>query len=73
LVKEAKAGVRHIVKQSNILVTEMEAATNYARLHREAEKIIEESGIQFTFLRPNSIEEVPLEDEVWIYNTVVIV
>ncbi|MGB8188348.1 MAG: NAD(P)H-binding protein [Nitrososphaeraceae archaeon] len=54
LVKEAKkAGVRHIVKQSNILVTEMEAATNYARLHREAEKIIEESGIQFIFLRPN--------------------
>ena len=41
LVKEAKkAGVRHIVKQWNILVTEMEAATNYAGLHREAEKII---------------------------------
>ena len=54
LVKEAKkAGVRHIVKQSNILVTKMETLTNYTRLHREAEKIIEESGIQFTFLRPN--------------------
>jgi uncharacterized protein YbjT (DUF2867 family) len=54
LVKEAKkAGVKHIVKQSNILVTEMESSTNYARLHREAEKIIEESGLQFTFLRPN--------------------
>lgn len=54
LVKEAKkAGVRHIVKQSNILVTEMKAATNYARLHREAEKIIEESSLQFTFLRAN--------------------
>jgi uncharacterized protein YbjT (DUF2867 family) len=54
LVKEAKkAGVRHIVKHSNILVTEMEPATNYARLHREAEQIIEESGIQFTFLRSN--------------------
>ena len=54
LVKEAKkAGVRHIVKQSNILVTKMETLTNYTRLHRDAEKIIEESGIQFTFLRPN--------------------
>ena len=32
----------------------MEPATKpYARLHREAEKIIDESGIQFTFLRPN--------------------
>jgi uncharacterized protein YbjT (DUF2867 family) len=49
LVKEAKkAGVRHIIKQSNILVTEMEPATKpYARLHREAEKIIDESGIHF--------------------------
>ena len=55
LVKVAKkAGVKHIVKQSNILVTEMESATTpYARQHREAEKIIDESGIQFTFLRPN--------------------
>jgi uncharacterized protein YbjT (DUF2867 family) len=54
LVKEAKkAEVRHIVRQSNILVTEMNADTNYARLHREAEKIIEESSLQFTFLRPN--------------------
>jgi len=54
LVKEAKkAGVRHIVKQSNILVTEMQTATNYAGLHRDSEKIIEESGLQFTFLRPN--------------------
>ena len=55
LVKEAKkAGVRYIVKQSNIFVTEMEPATKpYACLHLEAEKIIHESGIQFTFLRPN--------------------
>ena len=54
LVKEAKkAGVRHIVKQSNILVTEMKATSNYVRLHREAEKIIEESSLQFTFLRSN--------------------
>jgi uncharacterized protein YbjT (DUF2867 family) len=49
-----KAEVKHIVKQSNILVTEIESTTTpYARQHREAEKIIDESGIQFTFLRPN--------------------
>ena len=35
----------------NILVTEMESATTpYTRQHREAEKIIDESGIQFTSL-----------------------
>ena len=54
LVKVAK----NIVKQSNILVTEMESATTlYARQHREAEKIIDESGIQFTFLRPNDFTQ----------------
>jgi uncharacterized protein YbjT (DUF2867 family) len=54
-VSEAKkAGIRHIVKQS------VQAADNTAaaaivstiRLHHQAEKIIEESGIPYTFLRP---------------------
>ena len=53
-VSEAKkAGIRHIVKQS------VQAADNTAaaivstiRLHRQAEEIIEESGIPYTFLRP---------------------
>ncbi len=54
-VSEAKkAGIQHIVKQS------VQAADNTAaaaivstiRLHRQAEKIIEESGIPYTFLRP---------------------
>ena len=54
MVRVAKNGVKHIVKQSNILVTEIKSTTTpYARQHREAEKIIDESGIQFTFLRPN--------------------
>jgi uncharacterized protein YbjT (DUF2867 family) len=53
LVNEAKkAGVKYIVKQS-VLGADSEPAITPSRLHRQAEKIIEESGIPFTFLRPN--------------------
>jgi uncharacterized protein YbjT (DUF2867 family) len=53
LITEAKkAGIRHIVKQSAI-GADMEADVTALRLHRQAEKIIEESGIPYTFLRPN--------------------
>jgi uncharacterized protein YbjT (DUF2867 family) len=53
LVNEAKnAGIRQIVKQY-ILGTESGLDVAPLRLHRQAEKIIE-SGIPFTFLRPNS-------------------
>ena len=53
LVNEAKkAGVKYIVKQS-VLGADAEPAITTSRLHRQAEKIIEESGIPFTFLRPN--------------------
>jgi uncharacterized protein YbjT (DUF2867 family) len=53
LVNEAKnAGVKHIVKQS-VLGADAEAGITPSRLHRQAEKVIEESGIPFTFLRPN--------------------
>jgi uncharacterized protein YbjT (DUF2867 family) len=53
LVTEAKkAGIRHIVKQSAI-GADMEADVTALRLHRQAEKIIEDSGISCTFLRPN--------------------
>jgi len=53
LVNEAKnAGVKHIVKQS-VLGADAEQEITSSRLHRQAEKIIEESGIPFTFLRPN--------------------
>src|SRR5918992_2669285 len=53
LVSEArKAGIRHIVKQS-IMVADLEANVGTLRLHRQAEKIIEQSEIPFTFLRPN--------------------
>jgi uncharacterized protein YbjT (DUF2867 family) len=53
LVNEAKkvGGVKHIVKLSHIRADA--AKITITNLHREAEKIIEESGISYTFLRPN--------------------
>jgi uncharacterized protein YbjT (DUF2867 family) len=53
LVNESKkARVKHIVKQS-VLGADSEPAITPSRLHRQAEDIAEESGIPFTFLRPN--------------------
>ncbi len=54
VIKEAKKnGIKHIVKLS---VMNADAQPGYAmgRLHRQEEKIIEESGIPYTFLRPTS-------------------
>jgi uncharacterized protein YbjT (DUF2867 family) len=55
-VREAKkAGVKYIVKQSVMGAdAEPEITPTPIRLHRQAEKIIEESKIPFTFLRSNS-------------------
>lgn len=51
LVGEAKnARVKHIVKLS-VLGADAEPGITMSRLHRQAEKIVEESGIPFTFLR----------------------
>ncbi len=53
LVSEAKkAKVKYIAKQS-VMGADAEPGITPSRLHRQAEKIIEESGIPFTFLRPN--------------------
>jgi uncharacterized protein YbjT (DUF2867 family) len=53
LVAEAKkSGIKHIVKQS-IMGADLGADVEAMRLHRQAEKLIEESGIPYTFLRPN--------------------
>jgi uncharacterized protein YbjT (DUF2867 family) len=53
LITEArKSGIRHIVKQS-IMGADLKADVEAMRLHRQAEKVIEESGIPYTFLRPN--------------------
>ncbi len=50
-VKAAKeAGVKHIVKLSSLSAST--EATTLGKWHRECEKIIEQSGIPYTFLRP---------------------
>jgi uncharacterized protein YbjT (DUF2867 family) len=46
------AGVLHIVKQS--VMGAAEEAYSLAKIHRPVEKAIEESGVAWTFLRPNS-------------------
>src|SRR4051794_23649356 len=52
LVKEAqKNDIKHIVKLS-VMGAVIEPATTITRLHRQEEKIIEGSGIPYTFLRP---------------------
>jgi uncharacterized protein YbjT (DUF2867 family) len=53
LVNEAKnTGVKYIVKQS-VMGADAEPGITPSSLHKQAEKIVEESGIPFTFLRPN--------------------
>jgi uncharacterized protein YbjT (DUF2867 family) len=52
LIKEAKKnGVKHIVKLS-AMGADIEPPITITRLHRQEEKIIEESDIPYTFLRP---------------------
>jgi uncharacterized protein YbjT (DUF2867 family) len=54
LVEGAKKnGVKFIVKLST-MGADLEPGYTSGRLHRQVEKIIEESGIPFAFLRPNS-------------------
>ncbi|MGI8832060.1 MAG: SDR family oxidoreductase [Nitrososphaeraceae archaeon] len=45
-------GVKHIVKLSHIRA-DVQPEITITNLHRQAEKVIEESGIPYTFLRPN--------------------
>ena len=53
LVTEAKkSGIKLIVKQS-IMRADLGADVEAMRLHRQAEKLIIESAIPYTFLRPN--------------------
>ena len=59
LVKEIRkydSSIHHIVKLSSMAADdddeEIGLATTIGRIHREEEKIIEESGIPFTLLRP---------------------
>jgi uncharacterized protein YbjT (DUF2867 family) len=52
VIEAKKAGIRQIVKQS-VMGADLEADVGTMRLHRQVEKFIEQSGIPFTFLRPN--------------------
>ncbi len=53
LISQAKkSGIRHIVKQS-VMGADLKLGVEIMRLHRQTEKLIEESGIPYTFLRPN--------------------
>jgi uncharacterized protein YbjT (DUF2867 family) len=52
VVEAKKAGIKQIVKQS-VMGAALEADVNTMRLHRQVEEFIEQSGIPFTFLRPN--------------------
>jgi uncharacterized protein YbjT (DUF2867 family) len=54
VVREAKKnGVQHIVKLS-VFGADAEPGIIIGRLHRQEEKIIEESGITYTFLRSSA-------------------
>ena len=54
LVKEIRKhrSINHIVKLSS-MTAEIGLETTIGRLHRQGEKIMEESGIPYTFLRPS--------------------
>ena len=54
LVKEAKKDeIKHIVKLS-VLGADTEPETMLGRVHRQEEKLIEDSGLPYTFLRPGA-------------------
>jgi uncharacterized protein YbjT (DUF2867 family) len=52
VIEAKKAGIKQIVKQS-VMGADLEADVGTMHLHRQVEKFIEQSGIPFTFLRPN--------------------
>ena len=52
VIEAKKAGIKQIVKQS-VMGAALQADVGTMRLHRQVEKFIEQSGIPFTFLRPN--------------------
>ncbi|MCL1474477.1 SDR family oxidoreductase [Argonema antarcticum] len=51
-----KAGVKHIVKLS-VMGADSQPEMILAQMHREGEKKIEDSGISYTFFRPNSFHQ----------------
>jgi uncharacterized protein YbjT (DUF2867 family) len=55
LLNEIKnaGNIKHITRLS-VMGADAEPETTGSRLHRQVEKMIEDSGISYTFLRPNS-------------------
>jgi uncharacterized protein YbjT (DUF2867 family) len=53
-ISKYNGSINHVVKLSSMAAYDEETgfATTIGRIHREEEKIVEESGIPFTFLRP---------------------
>jgi uncharacterized protein YbjT (DUF2867 family) len=55
LLREAKKNdVEFMVMLSSLLAADLEHENTVGRLHRQEERIVEESGIPSTFLRPNA-------------------
>ena len=52
ITEAKKSGIKHIVRLS-AKGAELKAESPSLRMHRQVEEIIEESGIPYTFLRPN--------------------
>ena len=52
VAKKKTGAVKHIVKLS-VMGADAKPGITGGRLHRQAENIIKESGISYTFLRPN--------------------
>jgi uncharacterized protein YbjT (DUF2867 family) len=58
VISEAKKdGVQHIVKLS-VFGAEAEPGKKFGRLHRQEEKITEQSGIRYTFLRSSAFIQI---------------
>jgi uncharacterized protein YbjT (DUF2867 family) len=53
-IKEAQENGANLIVKLSAMRADLEPGYVSGRLHREIEKIIEESGIPFVFLRPNS-------------------
>jgi len=53
LVNEAKINRAKYIEKQSVMGADAEPGITPGRSHKQAEKIIEESGIPFTFLRPN--------------------
>lgn len=54
LAAAAQAGVKHVVRLSALMVTDLDADDLITRWHRECEQRLEASGLAWTFVRPRA-------------------